>query len=191
MRAGRIPGRRNCTMEKSEKKVYGFLIRTKEEVGLYGAHELTITLDTVSIESGYKIRNLSRSYGEEPLADFQVKAYVTEKYDGVTADGAYFDCYKVDKRDAKNMMATFAKLDKGCDKLNAQFGYARDYGAQVARIATALGVTSIIRTKPSSSSSYDDQSHQHFTIGQGVSVLNTIVEEFRTRHPLPVEVSAA
>ena len=178
-------------MEKSEKKVYGFLIRTKEEVGLYGAHELTITLDTVSIESGYKIRNLSRSYGEEPLADFQVKAYVTEKYDGVTADGAYFDCYKVDKRDAKNMMATFAKLDKGCDKLNAQFGYARDYGAQVARIATALGVTSIIRTKPSSSSNYDDQSHQHFTIGQGVSVLNTIVEEFRTRHPLPVEVSAA
>ena len=175
-------------MEKSEKKVYGFIIRTKEEMGLYGAHELTITLDTVSIESGYKIRNLA-SCSEEPLANFQVKAYVTEKYDRVTAEGAYFDCYKVDKRYAKNMMATFTKLDKGCDKLNAQFGYARDYGAQVARIATVLGVTSIIRTKPSSSSNYDDQSHQHFTIGQGVSVLNTIVEEFRTRHPLPVEVS--
>lgn len=177
-------------MEKTDKKTYAFIIRTKEELSLYGSHDLTITLDTVSVESG-KIRNISRSYGEEPLADFQVKAYVTEKYEGVTAEGAYFDLYKVGKGDAKNMLATFAKLDKGTDKLNTQLGYARDYGAQVARIATALGITSIIRTKPSASSNYDDQSHQHFTIGQGVAILNSIVDEFRVRHPLPVEVVTA
>lgn len=172
---------------KADKKTYAFIIRTKEEMGLYGHYDLTITLDTVTIESGYKIRNLSRSYGEEPLADFQVKAYVNEKYEGVNAEGAYFDLYKVDARDAKNMVATFAKLTKGCDKLNEQFGYAKDYGAQVARIATVLGVSTIIRTKPSTRSSYDEQEHQFFTIGQGVSILNQIITDFRERHPLPVK----
>ena len=176
-------------MDKQEKKTYAFIIRTKEELGLYGHYDLTITLDTVSIESGYKIRNLSRSFNDEPLADFQVRAYVNEKYEGVNAEGAYFDLYKVDARDAKSMLATFAKLNKGCDKLNAQFGYARDYGSQVSRIATALGISSIIRTKPTTRTSYDEQEHQFFSIGQGVSVLNQIIEEFRTRHPLPVKES--
>jgi len=174
-------------MEKIEKKVYGFFIHTKEELGLYGAYDLTITLDTVSIESGYKIRNLSRSYGEEPLADFQVKAHVSQNYEGITAEGSYYDLYKVDARDARNMLSTFAKLDKGLAKLIAQFGYAKDYGQQVSRIATALGITSIIRTKPSASTNYDDQDHQFFTIGESVSLLNRIVEEFRVKHPLPVK----
>lgn len=175
-------------MEKTtEKKVYGFIIRTKEEKGLYGNWDLIITLDTVSIENGYKVRNLSRSYGDEPLADFAVKAYVSEKYEGISAEGAFYDCYKVERRDAKNMVAVYSKLEKGCDKLNEKLGYARDYGSQVARIALSLGIAQIIRTKPSQATNYDDQTHQFFTIGEGVSVLNGIVAEFRERHPLPVE----
>lgn len=173
--------------DKADKKVYGLIIRTKEEKGLYGDWDLVITLDTVSVENGWKIRNLSRSFGEEPLADFAVKAYVSEKYEGVSADGAFYDCYKVDRRDAKNMVTVYGKLEKGCDKLNEKLGYARDYGSQVARIALALGITQIIRTQPSRSSNYDEQTHQFFTVGEGVSVLNGIVSDFRERHPLPVK----
>lgn len=180
-------------MNKTEKKVYGLIIRTKEEGGLYGSHDMTITLDVVSIESGYKIRNLSRSYGDEPLADFAVKAYLSDKYDSANAEGAFFDCYKVDARDVRNMASVFKKLESGTAKLNAQFGYPPDFGSQVARIAIALGIQTVIRTRPCSVgiSNYDEQDHQFFTIGESVAVLNRLVWEFREKYPLPVKETVA
>lgn len=179
-------------MEKPEKKVYAFIIRTKEESGLYGSHDMTVTLDTVEIQKGYKIRNLSRSYGDEPLADFAVKAYISDKYEGANAEGAFYDCYMLDKRDVRNMASVFKKLETGTAKLNAQLGYAQDFGSQVARIAIALGITHVILTKPSpyGSSNYDEQDHQFFTIGESVAVLNRLVWEFREKYPLPVKETA-
>ncbi len=183
-------------MEKvAEKKVYGLILRTKEDAGLYGSHDMTVTLDIVTVESGWKIRNMSRSYGDEPLGDFAVKAYLSDKYEGVNAEGAFFDCYKVDARDARNMAKVFAKLEKGLAKLNAQLGYAQDFGSQVARIAIALDIPHIIRTKEArfGSTNYDDQQHAILTVGEGVGMLNRVVAEFRDKYPLPVkavEVSA-
>ncbi len=169
-------------------KEYALLINVTEEKDRYDGHwVLKFQLPVVRVEQGAKIRNLSNSWGDEPLADFSVKAYVMEQYESVSADPAFFDCYKVERRDAKRMTAVFMKLDKGLEKLTDTLGHVQDFGAQVARIAVALGIGKIVRTvQTNGSSSYDEQEHRFYTVGQGVAVLNGLVAEFRERHPLPV-----
>ena len=170
---------------------YGLLINRKEESSFNNEATLILTLNVIKIEPGDKIRNLSSSYNEEPLADLAVKAYVMQAYENVTPDVAFYETGKIEKRDAERMVKTLTKLDKGLAKLNEKFGYTADFGAQVGRIANVLGVETIIEYTSQNGSSYDDSRYRFHEIGQGVSCLNRLIAIWREAHPLPVKQSVA
>lgn len=174
-------------MDKAEKAVYGLLIRTKDERPMYGDdHTMTVILNVVVVK-GNKITNPS-SLDSDPYQDLEVRGYVMEKYRNVDADAAFYDCYKVDSRDAKRMAKVFTKLNTGLEKLDDKLGRAISFGSQVARIANVLGIEHIIQCDgDNKGSSYSDNSYRFYQVGYGVSVLDNIIHAWREKHPLPVE----
>lgn len=175
-------------MTNKTRPVYGLLIHTKDETDKYYNNEatLTVTLAVVKVIEGRKLRNPSTTDGDE-LADFKVREFINEKYDFVHPEGAFFDAYKVEKRDAKRMLKVYNTLDKNLAKQSAKFGSAQSFGAQVARIAAALGIEYVIRQETNGGSNYDDSEYRFSSIGDGVYILDRIVADWREKHPLPVK----
>jgi hypothetical protein len=176
------------TRSKTSKPVYGLLIHTKEDPSVYdGKATLTITLNAVKLVDG-KLRNPSAS-DQDALADFKLKAYVYEQYrdDLITTHAAFYDPYIVEARDAKRISKVFATLEKKTAALRDQLGRPQSFGAEVARIATALGITHIIRQVENWGSNYDEGRYNFYSIGDGVNVLDRVVWDWRQSHPLPVK----
>jgi hypothetical protein len=175
------------TRSKTIKPVYGLLINTKESTDYRDRATLDITLNVVKLVDG-KLRNPSTS-DQDALADFKVKAYVYEQYrdDLINTHAAFYDSYIIEARDAKRISKVFATLEKKTQALRDQLGRPQSFGAEVARIATALDIKHIIKQVENWGTNYDEGRYNFYSIGDGVNVLDRVVYDWRQAHPLPVE----
>lgn len=97
----------------------------------------------VRINEAGEIRNFSSgSYDHNPLADLviggQADSSAPDRPYGFSVE--YRNLFSLDLRQAEANVKLLRKLDKGLDKLNAEFGYADSYPVFVARVGKVLGV---------------------------------------------------
>jgi hypothetical protein len=97
----------------------------------------------VRVSDSDGIRNFSSgSYDHSPLADLVISAQV-DSSDPMRPYGfevGYRNLYSLNLREAEANVKLLRKLDKGLEKLNAEFGYADSYAMFVARVGKVLGV---------------------------------------------------
>jgi hypothetical protein len=97
----------------------------------------------VRINEAGEIRNFSSgSYDHSPLADLVISAQADSSAPvrpyGFSVE--YRNIYSLDLRQAEANVKLLRKLDKGLEKLQAEFGYAETYATFVARVGKVLGV---------------------------------------------------
>lgn len=89
------------------------------------------------------IRNFSSgSYDHSPLADLVITAQVDSSAPARPYGFAveYRNIYALNLSQAEANVKLLRKLDKGLEKLTAEFGYADTYATFVARVGKVLGV---------------------------------------------------
>jgi hypothetical protein len=82
-----------------------------------------------------------------------------------------FAKYRIDLRDAKNIVKTLTMIDKKTESIRETFGYPKSYGEYVMRIAVALGVQKFLFA----STRYPSE-EQELTGGSAIDRINREVE---------------
>jgi len=108
------------------------------------------------------------------LGSFKVIGRTSRKEHGkpIRCGVEYRDMTVVSANDAKQMVKVFATVENALAKADERDGYYRTIGQYMARVARAVGATSIIFDKPGSVSrgSYDANSDQHVWLKLGHAV---------------------
>jgi hypothetical protein len=103
---------------------------------------LKINLHPIKRYADGSIRNFSTSIRREPLADFKITGQLDRNGDIYGWRAEYHDVYSVGLTDAETMLKLLRKVDRGMEKLRAEWGYPqtfRDYVAQVGKIIGVKG----------------------------------------------------
>jgi hypothetical protein len=142
-----------------------FLVSSEISDGL-DTPALRIKLSVVKVLADGHIRNYSdQGWPREPMADLAISA----QCDKTSTSGSYgwrvefAQPYSVNLERAAEMVKVLRSIDRGMDKLKAQFGYPDTFAEYVARVATVLKVRTFgWSVERNSGWSYDD-GHYRFT----------------------------
>jgi hypothetical protein len=123
-----------------ETRILLYTKRTRHDDSL-----MEIIAQPVHFTAEGSVRNISTDhYRPHALADFEVRALVDPNIDtfGETYGWSreYRDVFSVDTERAAVMAKHLRALDRGMEKLEKQFSYAKDFQAYLARVATVLKI---------------------------------------------------
>jgi hypothetical protein len=129
---------------------------------------------------GSSIRNMS-TYDEPGEGGPKLDSLTVEAFGYTAGDGSrdanqwttyYREVQYVTRVKAEGMARTLRTIERGLEKADFTHGYAQDFGEYVARVAHALGITTlVIRVDANRASSYDDMSFTFNSMGAGVDVI--------------------
>lgn len=93
----------------------------------------------------------------------------------------YRDIFRLELREAKFMADTLTKIGRKLEKEYARSGNAPDFGDYVARIAKAIGATTLLfRRRDAHGSSYADN-YSTVPVGEGVGRIRRLVESWQNK----------
>lgn len=107
---------------------------------------LTITAHPIHFTDVDEVRNITAdSWQPNPLADFEVRALADKAETFGESYGwsrEYRNVFSVDTERASVMLKQLRAIDRGMDKLEKEFGYAKDFASYLARVASVLKIRS-------------------------------------------------
>lgn len=162
------------------------------ETTQYGNDKPTLrfTVRPVRVTADGTIRNITDTFGGEPLADLAI----TAQLDHVAADPhphgwrtEYQQPYAFDLRRAQTMVGVLRKIERGLERMRAQLGHPESFTAYLARVARTLGATRFCWATEHRGWSYDDNQHRFADADEMTYHLNRICRDFAKAHMDPRE----
>jgi hypothetical protein len=161
------------------------LLVTSDILADYGTGAtLRISAHPVMVTTTGTVRNYVDSVTPEPWADLRI----TAQFDHVATQPygwrvEYHNVYAVELARAEAMVKTLRKIERGLERLRAEFGYPESFAAYVARVAKVLGVKQFGWRSPDGGM-FPNGTQYRWTDADGLaSHVHTLVRDF-TKEPV-------
>jgi hypothetical protein len=151
-------------MTEDEPRTPALLLSSKTNHWSGMSPLLRIELRVVYVTATGSIRNGSTSsFDTDPYADLVIGA----QYDGATTERQpygweveYRDVYSANLRRVEAMVKTLRKVERGLEKLRAEWGYPDSFAAYVVRVGKLLGTSEFGYKAAGNDSSYDSNEYR-------------------------------
>lgn len=186
---------------KSRKSVVriGLFVREQQDYGYYHVKASIVTIGA----NAYEVRCIDQGREIPHVPYEKIRNIGDDLYNGlflndlvITSQGNTDDQERrlygfdtryeghtiTDRRDAERMAKTLAHIERHLDKLRTKYGHPGTFGAYLARVADAIGATSIVQQEGQTHGSrYDDNDHRIQTIGDGAYSIDYKIRLWETR----------